>query len=301
MKNKITSLLAPVTLLEWGGVLLYFYLSGRLSAFLHPSFRPQVLIAGIVLVLCAITLFLTRNQKAVCECGIVENCPEQTRSPFVSSWLFPIMLLLPLAIAATFTRDSYGSNILATRGIADSAAALPGLADKMSKTLPVPKVTATTPTIEPALPDANPNASSTPPPTEDQTAEDFFKPDANGNIQVNVADLLYAAEEPTLRKPFVGKSAEIIGQFMPAKGNNPTGNRFKLVRLFMTCCAADAQPVSLLIEHDTALPIPSKISDMTWTKVVGDIAFSIENGRTIAVIKAKKIEPIDPPEETMLY
>lgn len=293
MKNKIASVLAPITLLEWGGVLLYFYLSGRLSAFLHPSFRPQVLIAGLALVSCGVLLFLTRKQTAICECGIVENCPEQTRSPLIASWLFPVMLLLPLAIAAVFTRDNYGANILATRGIVENAAALPGLADKMSKTLP--KIAP--PTIEPALPDT----TATPPQTAESTADDFFKPDASGNIQVNVADLLYAAAEPTLRAPFAGKSAEIIGQFMPAKSNNAAGNRFKLVRLFMTCCAADAQPVSLLIEHDAALPIPLKVSDMTWTKVIGDISFPLENGRTIAVIHAKKIEPVDPPDETMLY
>lgn len=295
MNNKFAPLFAPITLLEWGGIFLYFYGSGRLSAFLHPVFRPQVLIAGIAFVACAIILFLTRNQKAVCECGIVENCPELGRSPLGSSWLFPVMLLLPLAIAATFTNDSYSSNIFTTRGFVDSAASLPGVADKFSKI-----VVPTSPTIEPALPTAN-DKNDAPPPVEDATVDDFFKADANGNIQVNVADLLYAAEEPTLRTPFAGKSAEIIGQFMPAKSNNPLGNRFKIVRLFMTCCASDAQPVSILIEHDPNVLLPTKVTEMAWTKIIGDITFPIENGRTIAVIHAKKIEPIDPPDESMLY
>jgi uncharacterized membrane protein YcgQ (UPF0703/DUF1980 family) len=153
------------------------------------------------------------------------------------------------------------------------------------------------PAIEPALP----GNGTAPPPVEDVAADDFFKPDANGNIQVNVADLLYAAEEPTLRTPFERKSAQLVGQFMPAKTNNPSGNRFKLVRLFMTCCAADAQPVSLIVERDPSQPLPSEITDMTWTRVTGEITFPLENGRTIAVIRATKVEPIEPPDESMLY
>ncbi len=297
MKNKFASLLAPVILLEWGGILLYFYASGRLNSFLHPSFRLQVLVAGALLVACALVLFFTRKLPAVCECGVVGNCPEQSRSPLVGTWFFPVMLLLPLAIATIFTRDAYGANFLATRGIVETAAALPGLADKFSKIAPgsIPP----TPAAQPGSSDSA-NVSNRPP-TEDASAADFFKPDANGNIQVNVADLLYAAEEPTLRKPFAGKSAEIIGQFMPAKTNNPLGNRFKLVRLFMTCCAADAQPVSLLVERDVSQALPSQVGEMTWTKVIGEITFPVENGRTVAVLKARAIEAVDPPEESMLY
>ncbi|HEX8371615.1 MAG TPA: DUF1980 domain-containing protein [Chthoniobacterales bacterium] len=296
MNKKASSLLAPITLLEWGGILLYFYLSGRIASFLHPVFRPQVLIAGIALTVCAIVLLLTRNREAMCECGPAANCPDPVRTPLFSGWLLPIMLVLPLGIAALFTRDTYGSNILATRGIVESAAALPALNDKYKNLTPQ------APTVEPALPEANPEtAGNNPPPVDNAGVEDFFKPDASGNIQVNVADLLYAAEEPTLRAPFEGKSAEIIGQFMPAKSNNPAGNRFKMVRLFMTCCASDAQPVSVLVEHGAELPIPRGVSDMAWTKVIGDISFPIENGGTIAVIRARKIEPVDPPDETMLY
>jgi len=40
---------------------------------------------------------------------------------------------------------------------------------------------------------------------------------------------------------------------------------------------------------------------MAWTKVIGTVEFSVENGRTIVVIKSTKVQPVDPPEETMLY
>jgi len=303
MNPKATSVLPPIVLLEWGGVLLYFHLSGRINAFLHPSFRLNVLLAGIVLSLCALTLLVTRKQSAMCECGPAGNCGDR-RAPLVSSWLFPLMLLLPLGIAASFTRDSFGANFLATRGVADHASAIPGLAEKFKKNLPSLAQTApAAQIIEPGLPEANPSAptGNNPPAVEDVNAENFFKPDASGNIKVNVGDLLYAAQEPSLSATFVNKSAEVVGQFMPAKTNNPDGSRFKLVRLFMTCCAADAQPVSLLVERAADLPIPAGVSEMGWTKVVGDITFPLENGRATAIIRARKIEPVSPPEETMLY
>jgi hypothetical protein len=44
-------ILAPLTLLEWGGILTYFYFSGRIAAFLHPMFRPLVLVTGILLLI----------------------------------------------------------------------------------------------------------------------------------------------------------------------------------------------------------------------------------------------------------
>jgi hypothetical protein len=42
-------------------------------------------------------------------------------------------------------------------------------------------------------------------------------------------------------------------------------------------------------------------AEMSWIKVVGTVEFPTEGGRTIAVVKAKKVEPTNPPEETMLY
>lgn len=298
MSKKFISIIAPVTLLLWGGILLHFYLSGRITSFLHPVFRPQVFAAGLVLTICGILLFATRNRVALCECGEVGDCPDTGRSPLVSSWMFPAILLLPILVAAMSTNDQFGANIIATRGYADSASALPGLADKYEKKVEA-LANAGLPTIEPALPDETSSAAG--PAIADPAVADFFRPNADGNIAVNVADLLYAAEEPTLRIPFDGKSAEIIGQFMPAKVGNPLGNRFKLVRLFMVCCASDAQPVSLLVERGPGEDLPGNVTEMVWTKVVGEVSFPVENGRTVAVVRAKKIEVTQPPEESMLY
>ena len=57
-------ILAPLTLLEWGGILTYFYFSGRIAAFLHPMFRPLVLVTGILLLITALCVDIFRMKNA---------------------------------------------------------------------------------------------------------------------------------------------------------------------------------------------------------------------------------------------
>jgi uncharacterized membrane protein YcgQ (UPF0703/DUF1980 family) len=112
-----------------------------------------------------------------------------------------------------------------------------------------------------------------------------------------VLDLLYAAQDNTLRKDFEDKTVVLTGQFMPDKTSGDATKRFKAVRMFMTCCAADARPVATLVEADKAPDLP----EMTWVKITAKAQFPVENGRRISVLKAEKVEKTAPPEETMLY
>jgi uncharacterized membrane protein YcgQ (UPF0703/DUF1980 family) len=84
---------------------------------------------------------------------------------------------------------------------------------------------------------------------------------------------------------------------MPDASDNASGHRFKAVRMFMTCCAADARPVAALVEAEKK----PEMAEMTWVKITGTATFPIENGRRIAVLKSKKVEATKPPDESMLY
>ena len=44
-----------------------------------------------------------------------------------------------------------------------------------------------------------------------------------------------------------------------------------------------------------------KGAEKSWVKVVGTVEFRVQGGKKFAIVKAMKIEPVDPPEETMLY
>ena len=71
--NKLFSRWLPcVTLAAWSAVLLYFYFSGRIQAFLHPTFRPYVLLAGIVMAAMALVFLFFPADANCCssaECG----------------------------------------------------------------------------------------------------------------------------------------------------------------------------------------------------------------------------------------
>ena len=59
-----------------------------------------------------------------------------------------------------------------------------------------------------------------------------------------------------MRADFENKEVELIGQFMPPRADNPKGDRFNLVRMFVICCAADARPVAITVKMDTAVRTP---------------------------------------------
>jgi uncharacterized membrane protein YcgQ (UPF0703/DUF1980 family) len=133
-------------------------------------------------------------------------------------------------------------------------------------------------------------------PAESAT-NDYLQRTPEGYIAAEVLDLLYAAQDNALRKDFEGKTVQLIAQLLPDTTNNPNGNRFKAVRMFMTCCAADARPVATIVEAKQLPDVP----EMTWIKIIGTSTFPVENGRRTAVLKADMVEKTSPPDETMLY
>ena len=112
-------------------------------------------------------------------------------------------------------------------------------------------------------------------------------------VALEVTDLLYAETQEPLRKMIAGKTVEVIGQFIPGA----THDQFKLVRIFLWCCAADARPIYIPV----ALSDPVDVSDMEWVKVTGTAEFSTNEGQTHVLLKADSVDPSDPPEEAMLY
>ena len=286
MTNKLFSRWLPcATLAAWSSVLLYFYFSGRITAFLIPTFRPYVLIAGVVLgAMAALFLF----QSADAECCSAAECGHPLSRLAAGKVLTFLILLLPISVSAFFSPDSFGKAAIENRGIITDASALgaPPTREAIRQPVESPLPTNT----ESAAP-AAPAAKTEPSPG------DYLQRTPEGHIMAEVLDLLYAAQDTTLRGDFEGKTVELIGQLMPDKSSGAEGKRFKAVRMFMTCCAADARPVATLVETETLPEFP----EMTWIKITGTATFPTENGRRTAVLKATKVEKSSPPEESMLY
>ena len=116
----------------------------------------------------------------------------------------------------------------------------------------------------------------------------------DGNAALEVTDLLYAETQEPLRKTITGKTVEVVGQYLGA-----ANDQFKLVRMFIWCCAADARPIYVPVEVSG----PVDVSDMEWVKVTGTAEFSTNKGQTHVLLKAASVEASDPPEaeEAMLY
>jgi uncharacterized repeat protein (TIGR03943 family) len=306
--RSLGRILAPLTLLEWGGILTYFYFSGRIAAFLHPMFRPLVLITGILLLITAVCVAVFREKECGHEHEHAEDRHEHSHSRdrlSLGSLLAFLILLLPLALAAKISPDSYGANLIKNRGLVEDIRSIPGAASSFasrskaiesaaSQQEPSLIITAdATPSPSPkyiGVPEQTPALaqnpdSETPPSSNDQEqaspssnqpwVNDALKPNAAGCIKAEIVDLLYAAQEATTRKDFEGKKVELIGQLVPNKANAkakstlPAGS-FKLLRLVMVCCAADVMPVAMKIQ--AKLP-PMALRDMQWLKVTGRVHY----------------------------
>lgn len=280
--------LSALALVAWGSLLLYFHFSHRLNEYLIPAYRPLAVIAGAMMIVIAAILwgaeFLDSRSGRLAALGLDEaRSTGRVRATQILSFL---LLVAPLWAAGGMSSDSYGARAILNRGIATDASHLPG------KTPPAAPVAV----YEPPLPGATPAA----PDAVNLTAEDaaqYLKKSANGAILAEVTDLLFAADDDTMRPAFEGKKVELIGQYMPAKDGNVSGQRFQLVRMFMVCCAADARPVAVNIEPGATPKLP----EMAWTKVTGTATFPMEGGRRQVVIRGESETPTDPPGETMLY
>ncbi|XHR26865.1 MAG: TIGR03943 family putative permease subunit [Chthoniobacteraceae bacterium] len=121
LSRLISRILPPLTLFEWGGLLTYFCLSHRISAFLHPVFRPLVLVAGVLLLLSAGCVAWFGGSAGAFDCGCSQA--QIASSPWRSLLVFAI-LILPIAGAAALSPDTFSNAFIESR----SLAAIPGAA-----------------------------------------------------------------------------------------------------------------------------------------------------------------------------
>jgi uncharacterized repeat protein (TIGR03943 family) len=257
-------------LLFWAALLVYFCASDRITAFLHPMFRPWSMAAGILLGILAV-LYAVAVRKSPDSCCDGEDCAE-TGSRGVMPRVAALLLLVgaPLG-AAVLSADGFSTHTVYNRGIVTDASGLSAGRERPEGDLPG---------------------------GVGGEAEPFALPkDAEGRLQAEVIDLVYGTQDEGIRKDFEGKPVVVVGQLLPATEMNPDGDRMKLVRMFMICCAADARPIAVLFRKPDAFQAP----EMSWVRVSGRATFPTVGGSRIVLIDPAEVEPCDPPEETMLF
>ncbi|HEX8295773.1 MAG TPA: DUF1980 domain-containing protein [Chthoniobacteraceae bacterium] len=300
--NKLFSRWLPcLTLATWSAILLIMFFTGRVRDLLAPEFRIGVLLAGIIMGLMAAAFVLFPADASCCSSRDCGHGLSRLASGKVLTFL---ILLLPISAAAMFSPEGFSANAVRNRGVITDASVL-GAPRRSSSGAPKP-LDLPLPTKDPA-PSASAAVSTQPPAPEGTAAgasftlpapaADYLQRTPEGHIAAEVMDLLYAAQDNALRRDFEGKTVQLVAQLMPDAENNASGKRFKAVRMFMTCCAADARPVATLVESDKKL----EVGEMSWIKITGTATFPLENGRRISLLKASRVEPTSPPDESMLY
>ena len=289
---------------------LPIFFTGRLDQYLHPQFRLWTLVGGIVFCIAG-TVYAAA--KTVAQCCIEEECIHPNPNSLARSVIAFAVLFLPLVAGVALSKDSYDQHAVLNRGFVD-VSSLPGrTASAVAKTpndQPIPpqalgadddeKASQPLPQDTPA---AQPNqdlAASGPTdqanpaaPSPDEGSAQYLPKAADGNVALEVTDLLYAESEDSLRKMFSDKTIEVLGQYLP--GSEP--GQFKLVRMFIVCCAADARPIAVPVNAS----VPMNIAEMSWVKVIGKATYAKNGDRVHVLLNADTVELADPPAEAMLY
>lgn len=309
MRAKLCSLLNGITLIGLGVVLLDFFFTGRLDQYLHPQFRLWTLFGGIVFCIAG-TVYAAA--KTVAQCCSEEECIHPNANSLARSAIAFAVLFLPLAAGVALSKDSYDQHAVLNRGFVD-VSSLPGrtapAAAKMPNDQPIPPqalgadddekasqpLPQDTPAAQPNQDLAATGADQANPavPSPDEGSAQYLPKAADGNVALEVTDLLYAESEDSLRKMFSDKTIEVLGQYLP--GTEP--GQFKLVRMFIVCCAADARPIAVAVKAS----VPTNIAEMGWVKVTGKATYAKSGDRVHVLLNADTIEPADPPAEAMLY
>jgi uncharacterized repeat protein (TIGR03943 family) len=274
---------------------LWLSFTGQLSTYLHPSLQPYTTAAGVtLLVLAAFAVrSLTVAPRAHQECclghhdhgdhphaGHNGHDADHQHGEDESGWLAllfkTLLLLVPLLIILFGQGTKFTMTTVQNRGVVEDLQKLPSANASAASA-----AAASTASSAVAATSAPRDVSS-------------------GAMPVQIIDMLYAVQMPSYREEFEGKEVELTGQYVPLTTGNPKGDRFQAIRMFITCCAADAKPVGVTIRYPRD-KMPLKVPEMGWVKITGKPVFPMEGGRRTAIIEATKVEECTAPSEPFVY
>jgi uncharacterized repeat protein (TIGR03943 family) len=260
MQSKICNVINACTLIGLGSVFLSFYGTGRIEQYLNPLFRPFVLAGGLLTLIMGVTCLITRPPEHFCSEGGCDHRHASRLSMSLASFGLICVLVL---VGGTFSKDAFDQQIFVNRGSMDEDSRLSSVFTSNAR-----------------YPGNSKNGI-----VRDQKADD--------NIAVEITDLLRAETVEPLRNLLAGKNVAVVGQFVAG----PTEQNFRLTRMFIWCCAADARPIHVTVEVST----PAYVPDFQWVRVIGRPEYWIAGGHPHLLVKAYSVVPIKAPKDAMLY
>ena len=296
-REHIARLFGIIAMLIWAGVLLGFYATGEVKSFIRPEYlRICSLLAGLGLGVLAV--FNLMNLKKETDCchdhdhdhgdGDEHEHDHEDTSITGNAAMFLVMVI-PMLAAAAFSEGGYQSaQTIRNKGFVDDPNAVKARVEDDFQA---------------------PNAEDGAGEDWEYTLEDLEKvvdrSDA-GNLLLTVDQLFYTTGDQEIQKVLEGQPVETVGQVLPEIGYNPGGKRVRVFTLMVTCCRADAQPVSIPLEFAGTAPVvndeeTAEFKEMSWIKVSGTMRYPIEDGRTQAVIEVKEMTPTEEPVNEIMF
>lgn len=175
------------------------------------------------------------------------------------AWLHWLVLLLPVLIAAGTAPGSFSDQMIAARGIQSTSNAL----DSGALDANAEKMLQTLAETDPAKP-----------------------------LPMDVVDLVSASGMPALAQKLENRTLHLRGQYYRVNSGD-----FKLLRLIMYCCAADATPMGVLVHGQT----PADLKSMEWIEVEGAVHFIQSLGQVHAEVDAHSIQKVPTPANPYAY
>mgnify|MGYP005846354771 CR=1 FL=1 len=252
--------LHAIALMTWGVVLVYFYLSDRLTKYLAPEFLPISFAGGLAMIVIGLFILLTARQPT--ECGH-DHGPEDTHD-HESLDIHPIgaalIMIVPLLLSTAWTQDRFSEATLNRKGLQDSPSRARSLVTGLQ-------------------------------PLTREIIERQHPKNENGYRPFPLMELFFTSAEPETRALVEGMSVVTEGRMVIDSGKPHT--RRRLYRLFVTCCAADSRPIPIIAEF-TKLK-PPDIEENTWMTLSGTISFPDEGDGPIPVIRVEFAEQTEAP------
>ncbi|YCM43773.1 TIGR03943 family protein [Verrucomicrobiaceae bacterium 227] len=263
---------------SWGGVLVYFYHSTRVRKYLAPDFHHFILAGGIGILVLGIYSVINPSEKKVshdhdhdhqdcghdhdhADCGHehedCESCDhhhDEGHGPIITA----LLTLVPLILAMTYTTDDFSFTALAKKKASIQAVV------------------------------QNENR----PPFTREDLEKNVSRNKHGEFEIRMITAFYAAGDREIQDIFDGLPVELEGRIAPETLNNDKGDRMRIFRSMITCCAADMQMVDVALEFPEGTARPSA---KDWVKAGGTLTFETINGDVYPLLKVREVVQAEEP------
>jgi hypothetical protein len=145
---------------------------------------------------------------------------------------------------------------------------------------------------------------ATPPPSFRRiptiTAEDLkaqFPLNAQGAHEMEIPQIVNTCEDKEVRAILSGSQVETIGEIVPQHDSNAPGERLRVARSQMQCCAAHSRNYSIVAAFSDRKP---DLKEGCWVRLIGFIHYEAEGEKVFPVLAVKSIVEVPVPISPLL-